>query len=92
MGNGRGRSPYVAVVVGIVMLQALAIIGGILRLPGGAIGALGTIVSIIGWAVIYVAATVGLGAVIMSRFGTKGPKVEGVVPAGAGMGAGGQAR
>ena len=69
--NGTQRSVYASVAIGILMLEALAIFGGILRLPGGAIGVVGSIIIFIGWAVIYVAATVGLGAVIMSKFGTK---------------------
>jgi hypothetical protein len=75
-GNGAGRSIYTSMALGIILLQALAILGGILRLPGGGLGIVGAIISVFGWAVIIVAATVGLGAVVMSRFGTKGPETK----------------
>jgi hypothetical protein len=78
--NGHGRSAYTSMVIGILALAGLAIglaiLGGLIGLPGGSMHILGRIVGFIGWAVIYVAATVGLGAVIMSRFGTKGIKPE----------------
>ncbi len=70
-GNHSERSKYVSLMIGVVFLQALTILGGILRLSGGAVGAFGYVASLIGWAVVYVAATVGLGAVVMSRFGTR---------------------
>ena len=70
-GNHGERSPYASLMLGIILLQALIIIGGIVGLPGGVLGFVGYVVSLIGWAVIYVAATMGLGAVVMSRFGTR---------------------
>jgi hypothetical protein len=79
-GNGGGRSIYTTMGIGILLLQALAILGGLLRLPGGGIGIIGAIISVFGWAVIFVAATVGLGAVVMSKFGTKGPNDKKAVP------------
>jgi hypothetical protein len=72
--NGSGRSIYWSVAMGIFLLQALAIISAIVRLPGGPIAVFGWVIAFIGWAVIYVAATVGLGAVITTRFGTRVPK------------------
>lgn len=69
--NDGKRSKYASLVLGIILLQALIIIGGVVGLPGGAISAVGYVVSLIGWAIIYVASTVGLGAVVMSRFGTR---------------------
>lgn len=85
MGNGNERSIYAKVAVGIFALQGLVILGGILRLPRGPIGVIGGVIGFIGLAVIYVAGTVGLGAVIMSKFGTKdyGPKPA-VAPVGPG--------
>jgi hypothetical protein len=70
LGNGHDRSPYASMALGVFALQALVILGGIIGLPGGAVQVIGRIVGFIGWAVIYVAGTVGLGAVIMSKFGT----------------------
>ncbi len=79
-GGGNGRSPYWSVAMGILLLQALAIISAIVRLPGGPIAIIGWVIAFIAWAVIYVAGTVGLGAVVMTRFGTRAhqlAKVEG---------------
>jgi hypothetical protein len=59
------------VAIGILILEGLVILGGVIGLPGGSLGLVGTIIRVIGHAVIYVAATVGLGAVIMSKFGTR---------------------
>jgi len=74
IGNGHGRSPYGSMTIGLLILQGLVILGAIIGLPGGGLGLVGTIIKVIGCAVIYVAGTVGLGAVIMSRFGTKDMK------------------
>ncbi len=71
IGNGHGRSPYGSMVIGLLILQGLWIVGALIGLPGGGLGLVGTTIRVIGYAVIYVAATVGLGAVIMSKFGTK---------------------
>jgi hypothetical protein len=70
LGNGHGRSIYASMALGLIALQGLAILGGIVGLPGGSMNLVGNIICYIGWAVIYVAGTVGLGAVIMSKFGT----------------------
>jgi hypothetical protein len=72
VGNGGGRSVYAAVALGVVLLHMLVVFAKLIGLPGGALGTLGSIIAFVGWAVLYVAGTVGLGAVIMSRFGTKG--------------------
>lgn len=81
-GSGNGKSPYVSVALGILLLQALNIIAGLIRMPGSWLGAIGFVIALIGYAVIFVAATVGLGAVIMTRFGTAGPKPAAAVVAG----------
>lgn len=70
IGNGHGRSPYASMTIGLLILQGLVFLGALIGLPGGGLGVVGTTIRVIGYAVIYVASTVGLGAVIMSRFGT----------------------
>lgn len=70
LGNGHGRSVYVSIALGLFVLHGLAILGGVIGLPGGSMSAIGKVISFFGWAVLYVAVTVGLGAVIMSKFGT----------------------
>ena len=69
--NGNGKSIYWSIMIGILLLEALKIISAVVRLPGGFLGYIGWVIAFIGWAVIYVAVTVGLGAVIMTRFGTR---------------------
>ncbi|HVP58060.1 MAG TPA: hypothetical protein VMU02_08155, partial [bacterium] len=83
-GGGTGRSIYWSIAVGILILQALWIISALVRLPGGILGAIGWVIAFIAWAVIYVAVTVGLGSVIMTRFGTRGPRAAAPAPAGFG--------
>jgi hypothetical protein len=78
MGEGAQRSVYMNMAVGILVLQGLLILGWIVRLPGGGLAIVGNVIGFIGWAVVYVAGTVGLGAVIMSKFGTKAVEVTGV--------------
>lgn len=73
-GGAGPRSTYANVALGILLLNSLIILGSILRLPGGWIGAIGWVVTFVGAAVMFVAATVGLGTVIMTRFGTAKPK------------------
>jgi len=79
-GAGNGKSIYWSLVVGILVLEGLKLVSALVRLPGGVLGMMGWVIAFIGWAVIYVAVTVGLGAVIMTRFGTR-PAVP-VVPPG----------
>lgn len=89
IGGSAGRSAYLNLALGVLALQGVSIIAGIMRIPGSWLGVLGWIVAVVGWAVIFVASTVGLGAVIMTRFGTSAPKVappgSGVPPAGGGQ-------
>ncbi|MFZ1947333.1 MAG: hypothetical protein WAW06_07275 [bacterium] len=75
IGGSSGRSAYFNLALGIIALQGVTIIAGIMRIPGSWLGIMGWIVGVVGWAVIFVASTVGLGAVIMTKFGTAGPKV-----------------
>ncbi len=72
LGNGHGRSPYSSLALGLFALHGLVLLAMIIGLPGGGLMVIGKIISFFGWAVLYVAATVGLGAVIMSKFGTAG--------------------
>jgi hypothetical protein len=83
LGGGIGKSPFMSVAIGIILLQAINIVAGIIRLPGSWLGAIGWIIAFFGWAVIFVAITIGLGAVILTKFGMARP---GVAPAGGAAG------
>ena len=80
LGNGHGRSIYVSMAIGVFALYGLLVLAGIIGLPGGALHVLGQLIAFIGWAVIFVAVTVGLGAVIMSKFGTSELKPKPAAP------------
>jgi hypothetical protein len=80
LGNGHGRSIYMSMAIGVVALYGLLILAGLIGLPGGALHVIGQVVAFIGWAVIFVAVTVGLGAVIMSKFGTAALKPKPAPP------------
>lgn len=82
IGGSSGRSAYFNLALGVIALQGVTIIAGIMRIPGSWLGIVGWIVAVVGWAVIFVAATVGLGAVIVTRFGTSAPKMTPPAPPG----------
>mgnify|MGYP003374540997 CR=1 FL=1 len=61
-------SRYGEAVLGILAIQSLSITGDLLDLAGGAVGFLGTVVSVLGFAARFVAWTIGLGAVLLGLF------------------------
>jgi hypothetical protein len=81
LGNGHGRSIYISMAMGVIALYGLVILAGLIGLPGGALHMIGRVIAFIGWAIIFVAVTVGLGSVIMSKFGTSELKPKPAVPA-----------
>jgi hypothetical protein len=68
---GTDGSAYKGMALGVILLYGLVIIGSLLRLGPGPMHFAGSIIGFIGWAIVFVAVTVGLGAVITSRFGTR---------------------
>jgi hypothetical protein len=78
--GGNGKSVYWSAAMGILLLQATWIVSAIVRLPGGILGSIGWVIAFLAWAVIYVAVTVGLGAVVMTRFGTRLPHAVAPAP------------
>jgi hypothetical protein len=80
LGNGHDRSVYASMAIGVLALHGLVILGGLIGLPGGALHIIGQVIAFIGWAVIFVAVTVGLGCVIMSKFGTAELKPKQAAP------------
>jgi len=69
--GGDGGSAYRAMGMGVIILYGLWIIGALFKMGPGPIHFAGSIFGFLGMAVVFVAATVGLGAVITSRFGTR---------------------
>ena len=69
---GPGRGSLVATAVGVVLIAAGAILARLLWLLPGPVAPIAIVVSVLGLFLEYVAWTVGLGAVLLTRFGTRG--------------------
>lgn len=69
----RVASPYLAILVGIALIQAWAIIGHFLGIFGTPLRPLALVILAIGLLIQYLAWTVGLGAVVLSGFGSSAP-------------------
>lgn len=65
------QSPFVLLLVGLLAIWALTIIGRVISLGGWPIWFVSSALLIVGFVVEYVAWTVGLGAAVMTRFGTR---------------------
>jgi hypothetical protein len=76
---GPHKGPLVATAVGVAVITAAAIVTRIVWLIPGPIAPLAIALWIIALFVEYLAWTVGLGALLLTRFGTRGPSVS-VVP------------
>lgn len=69
-GRGYG-TPFTAVILGVVVIQIWSVIGNVLGMGGGVLDFFAGMFLLLGWAVTYVAWTVGFGAVLLARFGTE---------------------
>jgi hypothetical protein len=67
------KSPAVATAVGVVLVAAGTILARLLGMLPGPIAPLAFVVAVIGFFLEFVAWTVGLGALLLTRFGTRGP-------------------
>lgn len=67
------RSPYFYLVVGVMLVYSIYVLGGLIGLGSGVFEIAGFLVSGIGMLIIVVVDLIGLGGVILSRFGTKAP-------------------
>ncbi len=88
-GNATDRAGLIrAVLLGVVLFEGVPLIASLLRLASGPLHFLGIAVAVFGEAVIFVSASIGLGAIILSRFGRVQPApaapVAPAVPAGPG--------
>jgi len=70
---GPYKGPLVATMVGIAVITAGAVVTRIVWLIPGPIAPLAIALSVIALFLEYVAWTVGLGALLLTRFGTRGP-------------------
>ncbi|HSK74930.1 MAG TPA: hypothetical protein VLQ45_00615 [Thermoanaerobaculia bacterium] len=69
-GRGYG-SPFAAALIGVLVIQIWSVIGSVLGMGGGVLDFFSGMFLLLGWAVTYVAWTVGFGAVLLARFGTE---------------------
>lgn len=69
---GSHRGPLVATAVGVVLIAAGAILARLLWLLPGPVAPIAIVVSLVGLFLEYVAWTVGIGAMLLTRFGTRG--------------------
>jgi hypothetical protein len=58
--------------VGLLLIWGVTMVGRVLALPGGPIGLAAGLVLLVGFLVEYAAWTVGLGAALLTRFGSNG--------------------
>lgn len=63
--------PYARLLVGLGLLLGVFVLGGFARMGGRFLGLLGILVLVAAWLLTWMAATAGLGAVVLSRFGTR---------------------
>lgn len=71
---GEARPVFVALAVGVVLVSAFALLARLLSLLPVPLWPITWIVALTGFVVEYVAWTVGLGAALLTRFGTRGPR------------------
>jgi hypothetical protein len=64
-------SPYVAIFVGLAALFAPMLLSSLFDLGGGILDVLSFIFFLLGTLILYLATTIGFGAVILTRFGTR---------------------
>lgn len=81
---GYERGPLVATAVGVVLITALALLARLTWLVPTHVGPIALMLGIVAFFVEYAAWTVGLGALLLTRFGTRGPSTstasDGYVP------------
>ncbi len=67
-----GRSPFVALAVGVVLVAAVTLLARLLALLPVPLWPITWVVALVGFLIEYVVWTMGLGAALLTRFGTRG--------------------
>lgn len=62
---------YLSTVIGILLLDALLLLGRIIALPGGVFELVGNVISGFGGAIVLVGFVIGLGSIVLTRFGKR---------------------
>jgi hypothetical protein len=74
-----GSSDIAKIAVGVILLEAIDLLGHALGPGGILVGPLAMMLRVLGWLILFTAWTTGLGAAVLTRFGTRTPG-EPVVP------------
>ncbi|MGH7570995.1 MAG: hypothetical protein ACREMK_04020 [Gemmatimonadota bacterium] len=64
-------SPYVTILVGVGLIMLLSFFGHVLGVAGGPLKVFGMVLTVLGFVAQYVAWTVGMGVLLLTRFGTR---------------------
>jgi hypothetical protein len=64
-------NPYIAVIVGVGLIMLVSFFASALGVAGGPLGVFALILGILGFVIQYAAWTVGFGALLLTRFGTR---------------------
>jgi hypothetical protein len=64
-------NPYLSMLIGVGLIMAVTFFGAAIGVAGGPFGVFGVILGILGFVIQYVAWTIGFGALLLTRFGTR---------------------
>jgi phage baseplate assembly protein gpV len=70
--------PYVRIALGVLILMVVGLMSNVLGIGSGPLHALAVLFGVISWMIFYVVSTIGFGAVVMSRFGSRGIEANSV--------------
>jgi hypothetical protein len=79
--NIKPRTALLTLLLGIIVIELIPVVALLIGAAGGPGSAVRFILSLIYWALIYLILTIGFGAVILTRFGTRPKEVEVVAEA-----------
>lgn len=66
----KDKSPYILALIGLLVIEIIPFLGKMTMIPGGPFSAMGGFLKILGFIITYVVSIIGLGGVILTRFGT----------------------
>ncbi len=67
----RHANPYIALLVGVGLIMSVSFFGAALGIAGGPLEVFAMILGIVGFVLQYIAWTMGLGVLLLTRFGTR---------------------
>jgi cytoskeletal protein CcmA (bactofilin family) len=76
----RHANPYLSIVIGVGLIMMMSFFGNALGVVGGPLKVFGAVLTILGIIAQYVAWTIGLGVLLLTRFGTRYRWSDGETP------------